>query len=741
MKFNRSIFLISILFLPFNMLLLAQQDTIWEKGTDYEKLENIFRILTSQTLSADQQIYLSLKASEIAVKQNDKKAICLSYKYLGNGYFSKSDFETAIKLYTTTLELATEINDQAIISDCYYNISFAYKNLGNFAEALKNSKIAFNLDYARNDSSAMAESYNSIGIIYENMGDYHKALGYYLKSLTILENRSDYTGIAQRYNNIGIVFYNLSNFVKAKEYLLKSIELFESLGNVAEKCKPMTSLGDLYERIEKYDSALFLFKQVFELYNQANDKYLKANILLRMGDVFSIKGEFKKAREYYRQSLDLKLDIKDYDGVVRAQTNLAKINFQLNNTNLALPNLNATQQYVKMVNSKKLLSDIYELYYLIYKKENDISKALHFNELFNSMKDSIFSENNNKKIYELQTIYETEKTEKENEILRQSNKIQALEVAKANTIKNLFLIIALFILILTYILYRRYRSKLKINSILNEKNLLLEDQKAQITKQKLEIEKKNRQITDSIEYANLIQQAMLPSTQILKNAFAESFILFMPKNIVSGDFYWFYELENKLVVAVADCTGHGVPGAFMSMIGMEMLHEVFDHYKISEPDLALNHLRENISKVLQQEDSGNLDGMDVAICVIDKENKIIEYAGAKIPLLIVENEELHEIKANKFSIGGQSSITDLFNKQIIHYRSPISIYLFSDGYHDQFGGPNNMRINSNLFKELLYINSTKTMQEQIDYLLDFHLKWKGDNTQIDDILVVGIRIE
>ncbi len=719
----------------------SQLDSINEKGSDQEVLANIIQMLSNYKLPADQQKNLSNRAKELAQKLNDKKSLCLSYKFIGLSYYSALDYENAIKNYQIGLALANKIKDSSIISDCYYNISFSYMAMGNYGEALKNSKIAFDLDNARNDSVAMAESYNSIGIIYERIADYHTALSFYYKSLDILEKNADSLGIAQRYNNIGIIFYNLSDFIKAHSYYTKSINLFQSLGNLQEKCKPMISMGDLYERMEKFDSSLLLFRQVLEISNQFDDKNLKANILSRLGDIFYIKGDYPKALSNYLQSNELKQIIKDYDGLVGSEINLAKIYAQTDNISKAQYHLKKAKELERIVNSKRLRSDIYKLYYTIYKLQKDIPNALKYYELYTDVKDSIFSEINNKKIYELQTIYETEKKEKENENYRKTNEINELELARSKTFRNFLLIIALFILILTAILYGRYQSKLKINSILNEKNKILESQKVQISLQKSEIETKNMQITDSIEYAHFIQQSMISDAQILTNAFPESFILFLPRDIVSGDFYWLFESKNKTVIVVADCTGHGVPGALMSILGIQILTEIFEYIKIKEADIALNFLRQSIYTALHQQKTGNQDGMDVAICIVDKQNKTIDFAGARRPMIYIENDKLNEIKGSRLSIGGQPATGGSFEKNTIQYNSPISVYMFSDGYYDQFGGTHNGKISYNLFKELLYLNSGKSMQKQKESLEDFLISWKGDVSQIDDILVLGFRTE
>jgi len=224
----------------------------------------------------------------------------------------------------------------------------------------------------------------------------------------------------------------------------------------------------------------------------------------------------------------------------------------------------------------------------------------------------------------------------------------------------------------------------------------VEERTAEINHQKEIIEKKNEDITASINYAKHIQRVVLPEESRIAQAFEQSFILFKPRDIVSGDFYWFQEKttpegREKIIITAVDCTGHGVPGAFMSLIANEILNEIVNEKGILEADKILNELHKSVRKVLKQDQSDNRDGMDMSLCVIDKESKTIEFAGAKNSLIYVQNEEIATLKGDKYPIGGlQHGVERIFTKQFISYKdAPISCYMLSDGYQDQFGGEEN----------------------------------------------------
>lgn len=269
----------------------------------------------------------------------------------------------------------------------------------------------------------------------------------------------------------------------------------------------------------------------------------------------------------------------------------------------------------------------------------------------------------------------------------------------------------------------------------------VEKRTAEIVKQKEIIEAKNQSITESINYAKRIQQAALPATDDIKKVLPESFILFRPRDIVSGDFYWFREKEHKIILTAVDCTGHGVPGAFMSLIGNDILHELIDARGLTEPDKILNELHHGVRRALRQDDNNSREGMDMAFCVFDKKEKTISFSGARNPLICIRNNEMEVIKGDRQAIGGTQRERDRhFTKHVISIESETMIYIFSDGYQDQFGGEKGSKFMSKRFKELLFEIHKEDITKQYEILTKTLDDWKGDNAQIDDILVIGIRL-
>jgi ligand-binding sensor domain-containing protein/serine phosphatase RsbU (regulator of sigma subunit) len=303
---------------------------------------------------------------------------------------------------------------------------------------------------------------------------------------------------------------------------------------------------------------------------------------------------------------------------------------------------------------------------------------------------------------------------------------------------NWFIILSIISIIFIIVFYIKYREK----NLLKEKNKLEQkvvERTKEITKQKLEIEEKNKDILDSIEYAKRIQDALLPAENILEHIFADYFILFKPRNIVSGDFYWITATDNKLILAVADCTGHGVPGAFMSMLGVAFLNEIVKKNSVDQADLVLDQLRIHVMETLHNAS----DGMDMALGIFDIDNRKLQYAGAYNPVYLIRNNELSELAPDKMPIGYHTTYTEggLFNKKDIDLNKNDIIYLFTDGYKDQFGGSESSKIKARQFRQWLLEIHQLPMKEQKDILEQKYENWKGNNEQTDDVCVVGIKIK
>lgn len=324
-------------------------------------------------------------------------------------------------------------------------------------------------------------------------------------------------------------------------------------------------------------------------------------------------------------------------------------------------------------------------------------------------------------------------------IKNSQEKVQGVSIlVKLNWVHYILILIGALALGYGFFVYHSW-SLIKANRIYKQKEIT----SIEVARQKEELAVKNKNITDSINYARRIQLAMIPSIRYFKNIFPESFVFFKPKDIVSGDFFWIAEKKDKIFVAAVDCTGHGVPGAFMSIIGIELLRKIINGQGIEEPSEVLDELNKNFADIFKDVENITLrDGMDIAFCVIDKGSRILEYAGAFNPLYLVRENKLTEIKGDRFSVGLEDYEGEMqsFTNHHIQLMKDDMVYIFTDGYSDQFGGPEGKKFKYRRFRHLLLNVHEAPIDDQLEQLERSIDDWMGDSDQVDDILVIGMKI-
>ncbi|TAH20541.1 MAG: tetratricopeptide repeat protein [Cytophagales bacterium] len=667
-------------------------------------------------------------------------------------------------------------------------LSYQYINT-NPTQARKHAEEALKFAQSISYQHGIASSIDLLGTLYEQFGDYAKALEYKLKALRIYEQSKDIGGIAKGFNNIGVLYYRQKNLDKALEYYEKALEIVVRQNRKSAIAVYMLNIGEVYQEKGEYAKAIEYEQKSMEI--SKNLQYMDDCVAFSMGIIgqcYAAQGKYDKAIANMQQTVKIFEKIGDKTSVTEYLIDLGNVYIKIKQYEKAIQHFEQGLKIIKTIDYKDWERDANFGLSQVYALQKNFEKAYFHHQEYNRLKDIIFNEKNAKEMTQMQSLYESDKKEAEIEMLTMKNKISEEESRVAKLFSYFFLSIFLFAGGLLFLLYKNNRSKQKANLLLTTKNNeielknaeleqqkeeiltqrdLLGDQNITLQKQQIElqerndeIEKQRNDITASITYAKRIQTAILPDIDKIKEILPNSFIFYKPRDIVSGDFYYFTTLQDasvryhdgsrspntKIVLAAVDCTGHGVPGAFMSMIGDAMLNQIINIQRVTSPDIILNELHKGVRMMLKQQEGENRDGMDISICTIDLGTRTLEFAGARNSLyLIQENDDgkatFEEIKADKISIGGyQHEENRIFTKNIIHLDKPTTFYLASDGYKDQFGNKESKKFSPRRFREMLHNIHQLDMEKQHYTLANTFEEWKGNEPQIDDVLVIGVKI-
>jgi len=659
----------------------------------------------------------------------NKKAISACLQNIGYIHMRQGNYPEAIEYFQKVISIMEDMGDKKGASGSYLNSGIIYQNQGDFNKAIEYYLKAKNIYEEFGDRDGVSMCLNNIGLIYESQGNYPKALEYIQNSLKIKEEMSDKRMISSCLMNIGGIHANQGDFPLAFEYFQRSLQILEEMQDNPGISNCLLSLGNAYGKQGNYALALESFYKSLEIKKEIGDKYGISNCLRYIGNMHELKEEDSQALEYYMESLELKEELEDKAGLCLLYLDMGKVFLKTNKHSRALEFSHASLELAMELDLLDVQSKIHKQLSDIYVANNNYDLALENLVQHKELHDSIFSEEKIRRIAGLEFQYKQEKDIQVAELEQQKKDAILAEEAKRQKILRNYLILGILLMVLFVLLVLfSFFQKRKANHILGE--------------QKREIEDKNKELTESIQYAKRIQSALFPPDSIIKNVLPNYFILHKPRDIVSGDYYWMTKKDGKVIVAIADCTGHGVPGAFMSMLGIAYLCELVNKTKIVRANGVLNQLRGRIIHLMHQtgrKDEAR-DGMEMALCIIDLEQRTVQYSGAFRPLYLVKSHELIEVKADKMPIGIYEEERHSFTNQQEQLDPGDCIYLFTDGFVDQTGGPRKKSFKSRYFKKLLLQIHDKEMDEQKNILDRTIEEWRGDIEQIDDILVLGIKV-
>ncbi len=625
--------------------------------------------------------------------------------------------------------ISKQYNFEQGIASGYYVLGKLYDNISTdtsyfyYIEALK-------IEQKLKRIYQIAQIYNSLGTHFQKLQNPNLALVYYFKSIKIFEILNHENGIAASYMGIGNVFLNKQNSKRALQYYHQSIDSYKKTKS-PKISGPMANAAIIYNELGQTKKAKDMLEQALYISIKNNDFYYGAYITDEIGNLLLKEKKYKESLVYFFKSLKIKREKQLANALfANSYSYISETYLAINENEKALSYLDSLEPIVYQLKSNNLKLSFLEDKSKYYKNIGDYKNAYNYISSYSFLKDSLSTDEMYKKIAEADAKHKSEKKQKEIELLNKDNLIQKLKIDENKKQRNVFIIGVICLLFLLAYIYKQYIQKQKINE-------LIVLQKKQVENKSSIIAQKQKEILDSINYAKRIQYAQLANVNILTKNLNSYFIFFKPKDIVSGDFYWATEHNNKFYLAVCDCTGHGVPGAFMSLLSINFLNEAIKDKCIIEPNNVLNYVRQ---RIIDNTNTDNAyDGMDGILLCKDLQTNQITYSASNNNPLLIQNNKLIVLPKDKMPVG-KGEKTNSFTLFNINAQNGDVLYLLTDGYADQFGGHKQKKLKRTSLYQLLVSVSEQPINLQHKIIEDSFNSWKADLEQVDDVLVIGISI-
>ncbi|TAF66964.1 MAG: hypothetical protein EAZ55_04660 [Cytophagales bacterium] len=588
------------------------------------------------------------------------------------------------------LHIAQSIFYPIGLAEAKINVAFArYYYHADYSTAFQMMEEAYEIFEAHQHERGIGQVYGFRGLMLWAIGEYEKAFNYVNQALTIFEKHQFIEWMPWANYMLGSFYLELKDYNQAKKYHEKSAKLFEQTNDILGQITSIIGLGTIYLALGDTQLALHIQEEALNISVTQRVKTSEARALAELGIVYEKLGNYEKSIDYQLKSLALRIQLNNKQGIITCHINLGQIYQQMQQPEKSIEALKQGYVIAKDIKTKPKLMKICQQLAQIYKEVEKPWEALQYFEEYMQVKTDMMGEENTLQLKNVQAVFQVEKAKQEAEI----QKLKNVELRKAYE----------------------------------------------------QIEAQTRNIIDSIQYAKRIQDAILPPAQDIERYADNGFIFYEPKDIVSGDFYWLSKKNNKIIIAAVDCTGHGVPGAFMVVMANSLLNQIVNENDVEDPSLILQNLDQKVRDALHQQrnldgDYGTHDGMDLILISLDLQNGEVTFAGARNGLYLVRNGQLTEFRTSKYPIGSNQYENKTFEAQKIKLQKQDMLYLSTDGYQDQFGGQNKRKYMRKNFKQLLVNISQSPLSEQAKILKADFETWKNGHEQTDDVLVLGIRI-
>ena len=609
--------------------------------------------------------------------------------YRGDIYWYKGEYEKSMEYYSLNLDLYGNLKDTNNMGLTYADIGYIYMDMKKYTKALELYQLAFDIAIKYKNDKLIYLTSTYKGQLNQMLGNHEKAIAAYQEAIDSDLKQNNERNIAILYNNMGSVYVSMKQFNKAIECADKAYPTWEKLEDKNGLANYNTTVGTAYVMIENYEKAEKYLLTAEKLNLELGKTMYLTEVYFGLIEIFM----FKKNKGQMKFYID-KIEV------------ITKVS----------PNPNLMESYYSMLAE-----------YYAFSNQND--SAYFYLSKYLNLKDSTMDISKQEQITLLSEQFDTEKKEYDIKLLKSENEKDKIIIHQQDR-QLYFMIAALSLfLVLSIIIFINYKERKKAFEV--------------VSIQKDEIQKKNNEINDSIKYAKRIQNAILPASKIVKEYLKDSFILYKPKDVVAGDFYWMESVGNDILFAAADCTGHGVPGAMVSVVCHNAMNRSVREFGLTEPGLILDKTREIVLEEFSKSEDDVKDGMDIALCSLNFEmgKCNLKYAGANNPLWIIRNNDLIETKADRQPIGKFENVKPYTTHNVELFKGD-SVYIFTDGYADQFGGQNDKKFSIKRLKRLLLsINDKSTMQQQ-DILQSTFEDWmkQSNAEQIDDVCGIGLKI-
>lgn len=683
----------------------------------------------------NEQLYqLANTRSKTATKNKNviKRYLGSALNNKGFGFIGK-DKVLALENYNKALSVYKEIDHIAGIAVVLNNIAAIYKTTGDIEKALEFNMAAIETCEKIGDEKTLAKTLNNVALIYHSQGNIAGALDYLFRSLKIREKLKDTLSISNVYLNLGLMYTAQNKKNKSLEYYLKALAIRQQRNDNNGSATVLNNIGQLYSQYAMYDSALYYLDKGLVIKRKAQEKQGIVYALNALGLVYVKLNQPEKALEYYEEALQIALLRNDKQSVTTLYSSIGGIYFRNGKIDKA-------EEYgkISLKNSLEMgyPKNLYlssNLLYMIYKKRGNDKEALRMYELSVKMNDSINDLEARKADIQKQFQYEYEKKSAADSLkTAEEKKVTVAQLKQEKTQRYALYGGLALVALFAVFMFNRFR-------VTNRQKQIIEIKEQETQHQKKVVEEKNKEITDSITYAKRIQEAILPPQDFVNEFLPDNFILYKPKDLVAGDFYWMEVMGDKIFIAAADSTGHGVPGALVSVVCSNALNRALKEFSLLETGKILDKTKDLVLETFAKSNEQVKDGMDISLLCIDKKSNTAFWSGANNPLWKISENNLQEIKADKQPIG-KTDHPKPFTTHRIQISPGDIFYLFTDGFADQFGGEKGKKFKYQQLKDLLISINSIPLNKQEALLSKVFDDWKGKLEQVDDVCIIGIKI-